>query len=65
MKEHSNETKDFSKVLQRLLAAGVFLIALVLQVVGQRRPGYGGLGLQFLSLALFLVLLWRYNCAHR
>ena len=49
------------KKLANLGLTVLFILGLVLQFVGLKHTGYGGLGLQFISLALLIVVLWLYN----
>lgn len=65
MDKRTNESNEGRPLYQRLLPALCFILAVVLQFVGQRHVGYPGLGLQFISLAVLLLLLWKYNRSHR
>ncbi len=49
------------KKLANIGLAVLFILGLILQFVGLGRTGYGGLALQFISLALLIVILCLYN----
>ncbi len=49
------------KAVVGILAAVFFCAMIVLVVMGQRRVGPGGLGLELLGLTGLILLLWLYN----
>lgn len=42
----------------------LFVVGVVLQFLGHRKAGYGPLLIQFLSLAILLLVLYLYNRRH-
>lgn len=53
-----NRRKNFGLI-------ALFAVGVLLQLYGHSMQGMGGLGVQFISLALLLFVLWAYNRAHR
>lgn len=49
------------KKLANLGLTVLFILGLILQFIGLGHTGYRGLALQFISLALLIVVLWFYN----
>lgn len=42
----------------------IFVLGVILQFVGHRKAGYGPLLIQFVSLALMILVLFLYNRRH-
>ena len=42
----------------------LFVLGVILQFVGHRKEGYFPLGIQFISLAILLLVLYLYNKRH-
>lgn len=53
--------EQLKKIIIGILIAVIFVACIVLVVMGQRKIGLGGLGMEFLGLAGLLFLLWLYN----
>lgn len=51
--------------LKNLILGIVFIVALVMQFIGQRQDGYPALFLQLLSLVIMVLVLWIYNRRHK
>lgn len=49
------------KKLKNWILGIIMIIAVVLQFSGRNQEGWGGLGIQMISLAMILLVLWLYN----
>ena len=47
--------------IDNLILLILFVVGVVLQFLGHRKAGYGPLLIQFLSLAILLLVLYLYN----
>lgn len=54
--------KKTKRIILRII---IFIIGVVLQIIGQGLNGYRGLGIQFVSLILLLLVLWDYNRGYK
>ncbi len=50
--------------IDNLILLILFVVGVVLQFLGHRKAGYGPLLIQFLSLAILLLVLYLYNRRH-
>lgn len=50
--------------IDNLMLLILFVVGVVLQFLGHRKAGYGPLLIQFLSLAILLLVLYLYNRRH-
>ncbi|WP_306484499.1 hypothetical protein [Anaerococcus sp.] len=50
--------------IDNLVLLILFVVGVVLQFLGHRKAGYGPLFIQFLSLAILLLVLYLYNRRH-
>ncbi|MDO5718405.1 MAG: hypothetical protein Q4P34_05410 [Tissierellia bacterium] len=53
------------KRLKNLALAAIMAVAIYLQFFGRKQDGWGGLGIQFISLGMILIVLWIYNRRYR
>lgn len=65
-KKQKQNTDIYQKKTKRIiLRIIVFIVGVILQIIGQGLNGYRGLGIQFVSLILLLLVLWDYNRSYK
>lgn len=65
-KKKKQNTDIYQKKTKRIiLRIIVFIVGVILQIIGQGLNGYRGLGIQFVSLILLLLVLWDYNRSYK